>query len=393
MSSLTHIFHQPRSVKAITFACVVSYMGVGLVDPILPEIAASLNATPGQTELLFTTYLFTTAVMMFFSSWISSRIGAKRTLLTGLGLVVAFALACSLAGSVNHIIGFRAGWGVGNALFVSTALAAIVGASADTRSAVVLYEAALGLGMAVGPLAGGTLGNISWRGPFAGTAVLMLIGLIGVMVSVAPTPPTRAHVDVMAPFRALRRRDFLPVLSSSFFYNYGYFTILAFAPFPIAAAAAAHGHTFTPLHLGLIFFVWGLFLAIASVVLAPRLSQWLGVTRALLVTLGLLAVDEVIFFVATNTVWIVVAATLISGLLLGVANTVMTEASMEATDLPRQVASSSYSGVRFFGAALAPAMTGPLSELGGLGLPFAVGAVTMVIAMGCLLLNRPQVKD
>lgn len=129
MHRVRNILNQPRSVKAITFACVVSYMGIGLVDPILPEIASSLHATPGQTELLFTTYLFTTAVMMFFSPWISTRIGAKRRLLTGLGLVVAFALACSLAGSVNQIIGFRAGWGVGNALFVSTALAAIVGAS------------------------------------------------------------------------------------------------------------------------------------------------------------------------------------------------------------------------------------------------------------------------
>ena len=77
------------------------------------------------------------------------------------------------------IIGFRAGWGLGNALFISTALATIVGAaSGGVDNAIILYEAALGLGIATGPLLGGALGSISWRGPFFGTAVLMAIGLV-----------------------------------------------------------------------------------------------------------------------------------------------------------------------------------------------------------------------
>lgn len=117
-------------------------MGIGLVDPILPAIADKLHATPTQTEMLFT-------------SWISSRIGAKRTLMIGLALIVVFALAAALSGNVETIIGFRAGWGLGNALFISTALATIVGvASGGTSSAIILYEAALGLGIAIGPLLG-----------------------------------------------------------------------------------------------------------------------------------------------------------------------------------------------------------------------------------------------
>ena len=44
----------------------------------------------------------------------------------------------------------------------------------------------------------------------------------------------------------------------------------------------------------------------------------------------------------------------VGGLLLGVLNTVLTECVMEATDLPRSVASSAYSAVRFLGGAIAP---------------------------------------
>jgi MFS family permease len=125
-------------------------MGIGLVDPILPSIAEKLHATQTQSELLFTTYLALTGVAMFFTSWVSSRIGTKRTLLIGLALVVVFATACSLSPSVHWIIGFRAGWGIGNALFISTALAAmVISAVGGSANAIILYETSLGIGMAV----------------------------------------------------------------------------------------------------------------------------------------------------------------------------------------------------------------------------------------------------
>ncbi|AGW42383.1 transmembrane efflux pump [Leifsonia xyli subsp. cynodontis DSM 46306] len=122
------ILKQPTAVWAVAFASVIAFMGIGLVDPILPAIAASLKATPTETEMLFTSYLLITGLAMFFTSWISSRIGAKRTLLIGLALIVAFTLAAGLSQNVESIIGFRSGWGLGNALFISTALATIVGA-------------------------------------------------------------------------------------------------------------------------------------------------------------------------------------------------------------------------------------------------------------------------
>lgn len=55
----------------------------------------------------------------------------------------------------------RAGWGLGNALFTSTALSIIVGVSTGSlASSITLYEAALGLGIASGPLLGGFLGSM-----------------------------------------------------------------------------------------------------------------------------------------------------------------------------------------------------------------------------------------
>src|SRR3954453_21433094 len=159
------MFRQPKAVYAVAFACVVSFMGIGLVDPILPALSQQLDATPSQVTLLFTSYLVVTAVAMLGTNWVSSRIGAKRTLITGLSIIVVFAALAGSTDSTTRIVGFRAGWGLGNALFIATSLAVIVAsASGGFAGAIVLYEAALGRGIAASPLVGGLLGNISWRG-------------------------------------------------------------------------------------------------------------------------------------------------------------------------------------------------------------------------------------
>ncbi|GAA4197067.1 MFS transporter [Microbispora amethystogenes] len=187
-------FKQPRAVWAVAFACVISFMGIGLVDPILPALSSKLHATPSQVSLLFTSYLVVTAVAMLVTGWVSSRIGAKRTLIAGLALIVVFAALAGASGSIGGIVGFRAGWGLGNALFIATSLAVIVASgSGGFAGAIILYETALGVGIAVGPLLGGTLGGISWRGPFYGVAVLMAIALVATVTLVRPTPAPAAE--------------------------------------------------------------------------------------------------------------------------------------------------------------------------------------------------------
>lgn len=380
-----NILRQPRAVWAVAFACVIAFMGIGLVDPILPSIAADLDATPTETELLFTSYLLVTGAMMFFTSWVSSRIGARWTLLIGLALIVAFAAAAGFSGSVETIIGFRAGWGLGNALFISTALATIVGAaSGGSGAAIILYEAALGVGIAIGPLLGGLLGNVSWRGPFFGTAALMAVALVAILVML-PKDADAAHrpapAKLSAPFRALRIPALAVLALVALFYNIGFFILLAYTPFPLG---------FDAIGLGLTFCAWGISLAVTSVWVAPLLTARMRRTTVLALVLPLLALDLVLAGVFVGTPGALVAFVVIGGLLLGVMNTVLTESVMEATELPRSVASSAYSGVRFLGAAVAPPLATVLAELGNAGLPYYVGALSLLVATTLVLAFRPR---
>lgn len=363
---------QPRTVWAVAFAATVSFMGIGLVDPILPAISEELHATPTETSLLFTSYLFITAVAMFFSSWVSGRLGARNTLLLSLAVVVTFALASGLAPTVPWIIAFRAVWGLGNALFISTALATIISESRDAGGAIILYEAAIGVGMAVGPLAGGLLGTLSWRAPFIGTAVLMAGAFVAITIMLRKQSVEKAHTPFFAAFKGLARLPLLSFALVALFYNMAFFVVLAWSPYPLGFGALGIGFT---------FFGWGLGLAVASVFAAPALTARFERTTVVAAGLASLLIVLVLAALLAHSVPALVVLIIVAGLILGVMNTVLTESSMAATDLPRPVASSAYSGVRFLGGALAPPVASALGAAFGASVPYLYGAGALLIAL------------
>ena len=115
------MWRQPKTVWSVAFACVVAFMGIGLVDPILKPIAEELGATPSQVSLLFTSYMAVMGLAMLGTGWVSSRIGPKRTLLLGLVVIIVGAGLAGTQDSIAGVVGWRAVWGLGNALFIATA--------------------------------------------------------------------------------------------------------------------------------------------------------------------------------------------------------------------------------------------------------------------------------
>lgn len=75
-----------------------------------------------------------------------------------------------------------------------------------------------------------------------------------------------------------------------------------------------------------------------------------------------------------------VIAVIVGGILLGVLNTVLTESVMEATDLPRSVASSAYSAVRFLGGAVAPPLAAELAKIFMPSTPYYFAAGSVLLA-------------
>ena len=371
---MTSFLKQPRAVWAVAFACVIAFMGIGLVDPILKEIAADLGATGSQVSLLFSSYMAVMGIAMLVTGVISSRIGAKRTLLAGLVLIIVFAALAGSSDSVGAVIGFRAGWGLGNALFVATALATIVSSSkGSVAQAIILFEAALGLGIASGPLLGGLLGQQSWRAPFFGVSVLMTIAVVATAFFLPSTPPQGRRTSLADPFRALRHPALLLLALVAIFYNLGFFTLMAAGPFALPSYGI--------MQIGWTFFGWGVLLAFTSVVVAPRLQAAFGTLPTLTTVLGLFAAVMAVMAVHADNETVVTVGIVVVGGLLGINNTLVTEAVMGAAPVERPVASAAYSFVRFTGGAIGPYVAMRLFEQHGAHAPFWFGAAAVAVGV------------
>lgn len=379
-SKNSSILKQPKAVWAVAFACVISFMGIGLVDPILPAIAQQLHASPSQVSLLFTSYLLVTGFAMLLSGAISSRIGAKRTLICGLILIIIFAGLGGFSHSISQLVGFRGGWGLGNALFISTALAVIVSvASGGSAKAIILYEAALGLGISVGPLAGGELGTISWRAPFFGVSVLMAVALLAISALLPRVAKPQKKISVSAPIKALRYKGLFTLSASAFLYNFGFFTLLAYSPFVLDLNERG---------LGYVFFGWGLFLAVTSVFTAPAVQRVFGTVRSLILLFMLFAADLLALGIWTEHMAFAIVLIIIAGGILGMINTILTTAVMESAPVERSVASSAYSSIRFIGGAIAPWIAGVLADHFNPNMPYFAGCVAVLAGMAVIISGR-----
>jgi len=388
------MFSQPIAVWAVIFACIIAFMGLGLVDPILPSIAQKFNASDSDVTLLFTSYNAVMAIAMLITGALSSRIGIKWTLVTGVVFIAFFSLMGGLSNGVLALVLLRGGWGLGNAMFVATALTAVVSMSkAGVARSIILFEVAVGLGISVGPLLGGELGSISWRGPFFGVAGLMVIAFF-LLMTLMPSPKRlgasaapKRKTSLLDPFRALKNRALRTFGIAAFLYNFGFFTLLVYA-----ALVLGHIHHFNEHQLGYVFLGWGLLLAFTSVFVAPKLQKWQGTVPAMCVQLLLFAAT---LFVIANWTYekeVVVSMVILSGAFLGNNNTLITTGVMHASTIERSTASAAYSFLRFIGGAIAPYLAGKLSEWYNPHMPFTVGGVCVLLSVLFLWFNRHHLK-
>ena len=258
---------QARARYITVFATFLAFMGIGVVDPILPVIAKSIGATGSQVEMLFTAYIFTMAIMMIPSGILASRFGDKKMMIIGLGLVTIFALLCGLSNGIPELSAFRAGWGLGNSMFFATTMTLLIALSPDAGRAAGAYEAAIGLGMAGGPLVGGLLGGYSWRLPFVATAILIFLAFLCVILFVYD--PSKGQKRQAAGLRDLIKLisywPFLQGALAGMLYYYGFFVVLAYTPLVLSQLSA--------IQIGLVFFFWGLMMAYGSAVLSHQLEK------------------------------------------------------------------------------------------------------------------------
>ena len=155
-------------------------------------------------------------------------------------------------------------------------------------------------------------------------------------------------------------------------YNWGFFTILGYAPFPMELS---------PIKLGLVFFGWGIMVAVFAVFGAPWLQRRLGIARTMYANLFIFALISLGIAIWTLNKPALIILVIVSGIVCGVNNTVTTQAVMTVSPVERPVASAAYSFVRFIGGGLAPYAAGRLVLAFNIHVPFYIGAGAILLGI------------
>jgi len=300
-------------------------------------------------------------------------------------VVALFAILCAMADSITQLSFFRAGWGFGNAMFFSTAMTMLVLSAPSTSSAMGAFEAAVGLGLATGPLLGGLLGEMSWRYPFAATGMLVFIAFV-LSAFFVKQPPRREEnirhaLEQMA--ELVRYWPFLVVALSAMLYYFGFFTVLAYTPLVLHLSA---------IQIGYVFFGWGLMLAFGSAKLSHYIESKVPVRTALLFSQLFFAVIVFGMFSIHNRE-VQLGLVVLSGLACGLNNALFATCVMEVSPYERNITSSVYNFVRWMGAAIAPVAAGLVAEHVGPAYPYLVSAVLVIFGMSPFLTSLVKVVE
>jgi DHA2 family methylenomycin A resistance protein-like MFS transporter len=156
-----------------------------IVNIALSQIGTALRTGISELQWTVDVYFVSFAVLLLSSGALSDRWGAHRAFVTGFTVFSFASLICGFAPNVGALIAARAVQGVGAALLVPCSLALLNGAcSSDAgirASAVGLWTAAGGVGIAMGPILGGLLiGAFGWRSIFL---INLPIGLAGIWLT------------------------------------------------------------------------------------------------------------------------------------------------------------------------------------------------------------------
>ncbi len=180
----------------LVFGWVGNYMVRMAFSPLLEPVMAEFRLSHAEAGFLFSIFFYGYVAMQIPSGLLGDRFGRKRVLVTGILLVAMATLLTGLARSLAVLGLARLLTGLAQGMYFSNDRPLIAAATPRDRLALGqgVSFSGLGLGTALGVMAGGALGEVmSWRSVFLLLTVLPLLSatLIGRFVR-EPAPPRGA---------------------------------------------------------------------------------------------------------------------------------------------------------------------------------------------------------
>jgi EmrB/QacA subfamily drug resistance transporter len=175
------------TLAAVSAATFMLLLDITVVNVALPSIRDDIGASFTDLQWVVDAYALTLAALVLTAGSVADRIGRRRVFGAGLAIFTTASLLCAIAPDALFLNLARAVQGVGGAAMFAVSLALIAQEFAPGRergTAMGVYGATIGVGVAVGPLVGGALTDgLGWRSIFflnlpIGLATLALTALV-----------------------------------------------------------------------------------------------------------------------------------------------------------------------------------------------------------------------
>jgi len=258
-------------------------LATNIILPAFPTIGQDLGVSVRDLGATLSSFFLAFAVGQLFVGPLSDRFGRQWLVVIGLAIFMVGSVICALASTLPHLISGRVvqALGVCATSVLSRAIARDLFDGQELARALSLTMVAMAAAPGFSPLLGGALeGLLGWRATFIVLAgIALLLGLRYVTgLGETHAPDKRSPLSIRAVLRtygslARDRRLMAPAVAV------GMVIGALYAFFSMAPAILLSGFGLTSLAFGL-FFASIVFVVFGAGLLAPRLAQRWGTTRA-----------------------------------------------------------------------------------------------------------------
>lgn len=294
-----------RQMFVLILTTVINFIGIGIIGPIAPALAARYGADALTIGLLYTSYSLAQFIGVPVLGALSDRYGRRTILLVSLfGSAVGYTIF-GLGGALWVLFLGRILEGVTNGN-ISTVFAytADITSKEQRTSSFGYLSAAMGVGLIVGPVLGGVFARISVETPIYVVAALTLINLALAYWFLPESLPAERRAGELV----LSRIN--PIAQIGYVLSLGYLrrTILGSLLMTTAMAVLISNlpvlmderFGWGPSDIAVLYSIYGVVMVLVQILVLPRLLPRLGEARLALLGFAISAVGYGMIAASSN---------------------------------------------------------------------------------------------